>query len=262
VERESAVGRELLSEDSSGEEKLVGWHWMMRVKSRQSLPALTTSASASASPPLPACAGDCIAPSRPVGLWRPVPRWFISCRNAKDLSLLRSSSSALFPLCFPLCFPASILGSSFPSVGPRCCADSLPAGSSGEPSVPSSFPSLRNGRQDLETPGAATKRDILLSQACPRISTKSLFRMHRSLSPGQKLLRIPHRGLRLFFVRFLSLPLPSGRHTLVQACKPPYRSAIRTFLRGSDRITNCRSVAVVPLELELELEIGNRESIN
>lgn len=58
----------------------------------------------------------------------------------------------------------------------------LPVGSSGGPRHllfrPYRTP-RSDGRRDLETPGIVTKKDILLSQACPRISTKSLFRMHR-----------------------------------------------------------------------------------
>lgn len=73
----------------------------------------------------------------------------------------------------------------------------------------------------------------MLSQACPRISTKSLFRMHRvpfSGGAGVPPYILSSSSPSVHLVAFSDLPLSTIR-LLVRLCK--LRSAIRTFLRGS-----------------------------
>jgi len=131
----------------------------------------------------------------------------------QDLSLLCSSSSALFPSVFPSVSPHQFSALPFP-VGPRCCA-----GTPFQLDLPASLPLPLLSRAC----GTAVKTLKLREQQRRGIfcSVRRVRGFPRnpcfgciggSLSPGQKSLRIPppHRGLRLFFVRFLSLPLPSG----------------------------------------------------
>lgn len=142
----------------------------MKAKSRPSPPGdddADVAAVAAAAAALPVTA---LRRHVPRGLWGSVPRWFISCRNAGSLlafafsfSLSLSRYLSIFFLLFPSFFVSVLRRSA-----------TLPVGSSGGPCR---VPTTAVGTS--ETPGMATKKDILLSQAFPRISTKSLFRMHR-----------------------------------------------------------------------------------